>query len=106
MHGFLWFGFHEEKRVLAEEEEELEFEIHESRERPSWFKAKIFGNRETLRNKRRIVALLLQLIALPGMMRFYHKTKKIIDTVLFHPILSKQSPTIKLNLLLLLLLFH
>lgn len=46
------------------EEEELNVESHESRERPSWFKAKTDSKREMLSNKRRTV------IKLPDMIRF------------------------------------
>lgn len=60
MHGFWWVGFHEEKKVA--EEEELKVESHESRDRPSWFKAEMDGNKEILRNKRKIVITLLDIM--------------------------------------------
>lgn len=72
LHGFWWVGFHEEKKVA--EEEELKSESHESRERPSWFKAKMAGNMEMLRKMKNIV-----IIALLDMMRL----------VLTHLILAK-----------------
>ena len=62
MHGFWWLGFHEEKK--AAEEEVLKVESHESRERPSWFSAQMAGNREMLRNKRKIVIALLDMMRL------------------------------------------
>ena len=62
MHGSWSAGFHEEKKVA--EEEELKAESHESRERPSWFRAEVAGNREILRSKRIIVIALLDMMRL------------------------------------------
>lgn len=49
MQGSWSVGSHEEK---AETElEELNVESHDSRERPSWFRAEMEGHKEILRNK-------------------------------------------------------
>lgn len=40
----------------------MKVESHESRERPSWFRAEMAGNREMLRNKRIIVIALADMI--------------------------------------------
>jgi hypothetical protein len=78
LHGFWWLGSHVEKKV--DEKEELKVESHESREWPSWFKAEMAGKIEMLRNKRKIV------IALLDIMRSVLST-----TVLSHLIIAHQS---------------
>ncbi len=63
MHGLLWVGFHEEKNVA--EGDELKAESHESRERPSWFKAEMAaGKIKMLRRKKTIVIALLDMMRL------------------------------------------
>lgn len=62
MHGLLWVGSHEWKKVA--EEDELNAESHESRERPSWFKAEMAGNIKMLRHKIKVMTALLDMMKL------------------------------------------
>lgn len=48
----------------------MKVESHERRERPSWFRADMAGNREMLRNKRIIVMALVDMMRLISASRF------------------------------------
>lgn len=88
MQGFWSVGSHEKKKLA--EDEELKVDSHDRRDRPSWFKARIVGDRHMPINKRNEVITLLDMMQIVLCYCSVSSSSKQLQQLEFHQMMSLQ----------------